>query len=273
VGTGGANLGGVYEHRDDPSSLTDADATRRRRIRWGLLAAVAVVLVAAIPGIALNSDSGTKQVSSGELSAPATTSTTTGIGVVAGVPMGPVPNLTTTTAPGTVTPLQTGATVPPAAPTTTSAPASAPPPPARAPCHNSYDPACGPFHWDTDSGPNAPLTVTVTTQQVNGTESVNFHIVAHDPDAKVDRCAFFIDFGDGHSGSTCPPPPTCQTPYGPWTPPAKVDDQQEFDVPNAPHTYPGPGTYQASVVVQSHSFCNPDPYGGSAQSPVQVTVS
>jgi hypothetical protein len=228
---------------------------------------VAVVLVAAIPGIALNSNSGSKEVSSGEPSAPATTSTT-GVGVVAGVPMAPIPNLTTTTAPGTVTPLQTGATVPPAAPTTSAAPAPAPPPPA--PCRNSYDPACGPFRWDPDPGPNAPLTVTVTPQQVNGTQSVNFHIVAHDPDAKVDKCAFFIDFGDGHSGSTCPPPPTCQTPYGPWTPPAKVDDQQQFDIQ---HTYPGAGSYQASVVVQSHSFCSPDPYGGSGQAPAQVTVS
>jgi hypothetical protein len=235
-------------------------------MRWGLLAAVAVVLVAAIPGIALNSNSGTKEVSSGEVAAPATTSTTTGVGIVAGVPMAPVPNLTTTTAPGSVTPLQTGTTVAPATPSTRAAPV--PPPPV--PCHNSYDPACGPFHWDSDPGPNAPLTVAVTTQQVNGTDSVNFHIVAHDPDAKVDKCAFFIDFGDGHSGSTCPPPPTCQTPYGPWTLPAKVDDQQEFDIP---HTYPSAGSYQASVVVQSHSFCSPDPYGGSGQAPAQVNVS
>lgn len=239
-------------------------------MRWGLLAAVAIVLLAAIPGIALNSDSGTKEVSSGGASAPATTSTTTGIGVVAGVPMAPVPNLTTTTSPGSVTPLQTGTTVPPAAPTTTVA--KPPPPPPPAPCRNSYDPACGPFRWDPDPGPNAPLTVTVTSQPEQGSPpaSVNIHVVAHDPDAKVDKCAFFIDFGDGHSGSTCPPPPTCQTPYGPWTPPAKVDDQEAFDIP---HTYPGPGTYQVSVVVQSHSFCNPDPYGGSTQQPAQITVS
>ena len=32
---------------------------------------------------------------------------------------------------------------------------------------------------------------------------MNFHIVADDPDAKIDHCYAF-DFGDGQTGSTCP---------------------------------------------------------------------
>ena len=237
------------------------------RLRWGLLAAVAVVLIAAIPGVVLNSGDDGKQVTSAQGFAPGTT-TTTGAGVVAGVPMFPQLS-TTTSAPTTVPSIQGSSTTPP--PTTTIA-KSAPPPPA--PCHNRFDPSCGPFHWDTDTGTNAPLTVTVTppSQQGNTTSSVNFHIVAHDPDAKVDHC-YSVDFGDGEKGTTCPPPPACQTAYGPWTPPGKVDDQYVTDVQHRYATPSAPGQpYVASFTVQSHSMCYPDPYGGSAQGSAQVTV-
>ena len=263
----------MYEHRDDiPPSPPDTDGdVARRRLRWGLLAAVAVTLVAAIPGIALDSGGDTKKVTAAQGLPPATTTTTAlGSVVAAGAPTPLAPAPTTTTAPGTVTALQTG-TVPPAATTTTTVR-----PPAK-PCRNSYDPACGPFRWDPDPGPNAPLTVTVTppSQQVKTGAEVNFHIVAHDPDAKVDRCYAF-DFGDGQKGTTCPPPAACQTPYGPWTPPAKVDDTYT-PTPDVTHKYSTPSPpdkpYVASFVVQSHSFCNPDPYGGSGQRAATVTVT
>ena len=244
----------MYEHRDDvqPSPPGTDDEVTQRRLRWALLAAVALVLLAAIPGIALNSGGDTKKVTSAQQLVPATT-TTTGVGVVAGVPMAPLPAATTTTvAPGSVTALQTGTTVPTRTTTTAT------PPPAKA-CRNSYDPVCGPFRC-----------VSPQSQQVSAGQEVNFHVVGHDRDANVDNCIFFVDFGDGQKGGNCPQPATCQTPYGPWTPPAKVDNQQEFDLK---HTYAGAGTYQVSVVLQSHSFCNPDPYGGSGQHPATVTVS
>ncbi|HMC72434.1 MAG TPA: hypothetical protein VKJ07_24990, partial [Mycobacteriales bacterium] len=59
---------------------------------------------------------------------------------------------------------------------------------------------------------------------------------------------------------------------GPWTPPGKVPDHWETDIK---HTYAAPSQkpYVASFTLQSHSFCNPDPYGGSAQAPASVTVS
>ena len=235
----------------------------RRRLRWGLLGAVAVVLIAAIPGIALDRGSNTKNVTSGEQILPGTT--TTGIGIVAGVPMLPAP--TTTTVAASVIPLQAATTLPPAT-TTTAAPAPAP---AKA-CRNSYDAACGPFRWDPDPGANAPLTVAVSpqSQQVSAGQEVNFHVVGDDPDAQIDRCVAFVDYGDGQKGGNCPPPAACQTPYGPWTPPAKTADHWETDVT---HKYPTAGSYSVSVVLQSHSFCNPDPYGGSAQGPATVTVS
>jgi hypothetical protein len=262
----------MYEHRDDiPPSPPDTDGdVSQRRLRWGLLAAVAVVLVAAIPGI-LRGSGDSKEVTSAQDLTPGTT-TTTGAGVVAGVPMFPVLSTTTSVPAGGVTPLQTGTTLPPAA--TTTAPAPPPPPPAAPPCRNSFDPACGAFRWDPDPGPNAPLTVTVTppTQQGNTTSSVNFHIVAHDPDAKVAHC-YSVDYGDGLKETTCPPSPSCQTPYGPWTPPGKVDDQYVTDVQHKYATPSPPGQpYVASFTLQSHSFCYPDPYGGSAQGSAQVTV-
>jgi hypothetical protein len=113
------------------------------------------------------------------------------------------------------------------------------------------------------------VTATAQPGQVNAGQEVNFHVVADDPDAKIGRC-YSVDFGDGQGGDTCPPPPACQTPYGPWTPPAKVPDHWETDVK---HTYAAPGSYVASFTVQSHSFCNPDPYGGSGQAPAQVKVN
>jgi len=243
----------MYEHRDDiQPSPPDTDAVHRR-MRWGLLAAVAVVLVAAIPGIALDSGGDTKQVTSAAF-LPVTT-TTVGTGVVAGVQMPPAPAPTTTTS----------TTRPPATTTTTARPAPAP----AKTCHNSYDPACGPFRWDPDPGANQPLQVTASAQQVKAGDPVNFHIVADDPDAKIDRCYTF-DFGDGQKGSTCPPAADCQTPYGPWTPPAKVTDHWVVDVP---HKYPAPGSYAASFTLQSHSFCNPDPYGGSGEAPATAKAS
>src|SRR5437762_1768062 len=150
----------MYEHRDDiQPSPPDTDVVHRR-LRWGLLAAVAVTLVAAIPGIALDSGGDTKKVTSAQGVAPAATTTTTARpGVAAGAPTPLAPAPTTTT--GTVTALQTGA-APPAATTTTSV---RPAPPTK-PCRNSYDPACGPFRWDPDPGPNQPLGVTASAQQV-----------------------------------------------------------------------------------------------------------
>ena len=136
-------------------------------------------------------------------------------------------------------------------------------------CRNSYDPGCGAFRWDPDPGPNQPLGVAASAQQVKAGDPVNFHIVADDPDAKIDRCYAF-DFGDGQKGSTCPPPAVCPTPYGPWTPPAKVHDHWEV---NVPHKYSAPGPYLASFTLQSHSFCSPDPYGGSGQAPATAKVS
>jgi hypothetical protein len=263
----------MYEHRDDiqPGAASGGPTdVVHRRLRWALWAAVIVTLLAAVPGVLLDRGANDKSVTAAQFVPATTTTTTAGPAAGAATPVVPAP---TTTAPaGVVAAVQT-APRPNATTTTTRRPQPAPPPPTPKPCRNSYDPACGPFRWEPDPGPNQPLTVAVSpqSQQVKAGQEVNFHIVADDPDAKIDRC-YAVDFGDGQKGSTCPPPAACATPYGPWSPPAKVGDHYESDVK---HTY---GTarsdaYVASFQLQSHSFCNPDPYGGSAQGPAIVKVS
>src|SRR5436305_2201201 len=230
----------MYEHRDDiqPTAASgDQGDVLHKRLRWALWAAVILTVVAAVPGVLLDRGSSAKNVTAAQQFAP-TTTTTTVDAPAAGVATDPAPAPTTTAPQGVVMALQTG---PAPGVTTTTArrpqPARAPAPaPAPAkPCRNSYDPACGPFRWDPDPGGNQPLTVAASppSQQVKAGAEVNFHIVAEDPDAKVDRC-YTVDFGDGQKGDTCPRPTACQAPYGPWSPPAKVHDRYEFDVK---HTY------------------------------------
>ena len=257
----------MYEHRDDiqPAAQgVDVDVVRRRLL-WGLWAAVIVTVLAAIPGILLDRGGDTK-VTSAQPFLPVTTSTSIPP-PLAGVATPPQPGPSTTVAKGVVTPVQS---VPRhAGPTTTTARAA----PAK-PCRNSYDAACGPFRWDPDPGPNQPLTVTVSppSQLVKPGDEMNFHVVADDPDAKIDRDCVVSEFGDGQTGGSCPPPAACPPPYGPWTPPARVHDHYELDIKHK-YATAQPNPYTASFRLQSHRFCNPDPYGGSGQGPAQVTVS
>jgi hypothetical protein len=258
----------MYEHRDDiQPAATGADVdVVRRRLLWGLWAAVILTVLAAIPGILLDRGGDTKKVTSAQPFLPVTT-TTTVPAPLAGAASPAVPAPTTTVAKGVVNAIQAA----PSPATTTTARAA--PAPAKI-CRNSYDPACGPFRWDPDPGPNQPLRVTVTppSQQVKAGDEVNFHIVAEDPDARIDRCVV-MEFGDGQTGGSCPPSAACPTPYGPWTPPAKAADRYELDVKHKYTSPPPQQPYVASFRAQSHSFCNPDPYGGSAVGSATVTVS
>jgi hypothetical protein len=254
----------MYEHRDDiqpeaPSAETD------RVQRWlmgGLAAAVAVTVLAAIPGILLDRGGKTDEVRTAAPSATTTTAAAPAVLPGETTPLVPAPS--TTVKKGVVTPVL-GAR--PAATTTTPITSANPV------CRNSYDPKCGPFRWDPDPGPNQPLKVTVTPeqQQVSATQPVNFHVVAEDPDAKIDDCVF-IDWGDGQTTPPCPPSPACPAPYGPWSPPTKMPDS---DVRDVSHTYQTarPEPYIASFRFQSRSFCSPDPYGGTTTGNSRVTVS
>jgi hypothetical protein len=258
----------MYEHRDDiqPPVAGEVDITGRR-LRWGLWGAVAVTLIAAIPGVLLDRGGDTKSLTSGQPFLPVTTTATTvAAAPTAGDATPPAPVPSTTVQKGVVTPVRPA----PTTTTTTAARAAA----ARA-CRDSYDPACGPFRWDPDPGPNQPLTVTVTPQSQQGKagQTVNFHVVADDPDARIERDCVVIDFGDGQSAGGCPPAATCPAPYGPWSPPAQVHDHYEFNAEHSYSTPRGQPPYVASFRLESHSFCSPDPYGGSAVGSATVTVS
>lgn len=260
------------------------EAVDRRRLVIGLCAAVAVALIAAIPGILTSADNA-RNVRTTEF---AQVTPTTGVPVVnalPGEPLAPAPTpppTTTTTPPALV--LGTVITRPPtrspnrqapkqAAPTATSAPKASPPTSA---CRNSYDQACGPFRWDPDPGPNQPASgqVTPSSQTVRVGDTVTFRLTASDPDAApLSVCR--ADFGQGEQGFVCDPRPKmdpnfCKAQYGPWTPPAKqpgnLDTVEQ-------HTYAQPGTYNVTFTINSaQEQCN-NPYASTTDLQATVVVT
>ena len=255
----------------------------QRRLIIGLCLAVAVALVAAIPGILTSAGGGQSVRTQGFVPVPRSTTTLVeAVGVVNPV-IGPPPNrpppTTSTTRPALVLgrsitrPTTTVAAKPAPKP---NAPASTAPPkgpgPTTPPCRNSYDAACGPFRWDPDPGPNQAITggVAPDTQTVKMGDKVTFTVTGTDPDAApLQECN--IDFGDG-MGVHCDPRPAidpsyCPKQYGPWTPPAKKEGNLNtvWD-----HKYDKPGTYKVTFQVRSAmQECN-NPYASTAD--LQATV-
>ena len=255
----------------------------QRRLIIGLCLAVAVALIAAIPGIFSSADGGRRVRTSGFVPVPRTT-LPEALGVVNPVigaqqtPAAPRPS-TSTTRPALVL----GRSI--ARPTTTVAPKPAPKPnapastappkgpgPTAPPCRNSYDPACGSFSWDPDPGPNQAITggVAPDTQTVKVGDKATFTVTGTDPDAApLNECN--IDFGDG-MGVHCDPRPAidpgyCPKQYGRWTPPAKNEGKLNvvWD-----HKYDKPGTYKVTFQVRSAmQECN-NPYASTAD--LQATV-
>jgi hypothetical protein len=259
-----------------------AQRVDRRHLLAGLGAAVAVTLIAAIPGVLTSSGGGNRQVRAA--AAPAHEGPPAG---TVNAPPGdatsqqPDPGSPAPTTPGQVQPEaqvlgvsfeRTSTTsVTPAIsqparsdPTTTTI--------ARPPCRNSTEPSCGSFRWEPDPGPNQPATGTVTATQSAPGQPVSFRIQANDPDAKpVAICN--ISFGDGNN-IVCDPRPAmdpsfCPKQYGPWTPPAA--QQGELDTTNE-HTYP-PGKYDVSFEVRSAmNDCN-NPYASTVTLTATVIVT
>jgi len=259
----------------------------RPRLVIGLCAAVAVALIAAIPGL-LTSAGGAPRVQSQELAAGEPTSTLPpGVGVITAVDApqattAPPPPSPTTTRPALV--LGTTFNRPPATvarratppPGKAAAPSPTAPPKGSTPttvCRNSYDAACGPFSWDPDPGPNQPITGGITSNQQTPGAKVTFTVTGDDPDAApLQECN--VDFGDGQ-GYHCDPRPAvdpsyCPKQYGPWTPPAKNDGKLNsvWD-----HTYATPGTYHVIFEVRSAmQDCN-NPYASTAKLEADVVVT
>jgi len=259
----------------------------RRRLVIGLCAAVAVALIAAIPGVLTSADD-SRSVATGEFTQ---VTSTTGLPIVIPVPGAPAAPAPTPLSPTTTSPAVVLAstfdrpttTVPPkhAAPTTAAKPAPPPSTPnstgTSAPfCHNSYDPACGPFRWDTPPQQNQPRTVTLSSGSQTGMQ-VTIHAVVNDPDdAQAYKCpATTYDFGDGIKESRpCDPPPgtnPCPTRYGPWSLPDRSAGGGQEDVV---HTYNNPGPYTVTFTYDpGYEDACYNPYADGASGSIPITVT
>lgn len=174
-----------------------------------------------------------------------------------------LPAVTSTVAPAvatTVTPVTS-------APTTSSTVSS---------CRNSTDPACGPFRFDPQPGPDSPMTVQVAVEPaepVAGQEVV-FRLTLTDPDG-VSYNATTFGFGDGGIGGASFPP--CER-FGAWDPPPR--DGATTEVVEVAHTYANPGTYAVSFLFEAGPFSCIDsvsgrgdrPYASSATGTATVVV-
>lgn len=137
-------------------------------------------------------------------------------------------------------------------------------------CTNSSDAACGPFRWEPDPGPDAPLVVSVTaTPRAGDPRTFDFVVVYRDPDAPIRDDCRMGDFGDGGTvaASSCAVP-ACPATYGPWQPPAKEPGYAEAQ---ASHTFPGPGTYTVRFSAASGGMCG-HPYASTGTGSTEVVV-
>lgn len=269
-------------------------ARRRRRRRngsVGLTAAALAVVAGTLFAAGLNGSTPqhvatrgqtapTSPGSSTSLPSFPTPSTTTPEVATTSTLAGPVPTTapgttprpaTTATATGPTTTAVSGGsgTLPPTSSTTEPPTTMAPPT-----CRNSTDQACGPFRWDPEPGPNAPLTIDVTSAaRAGAARTFDFTIVYADADAPVIDGCRSIDFGDGQSSFTgsspgCPVA-SCIARYGPWTPPTPQPGRVEGTVS---HAFAQPGTYEVRLMAVSRQFLCGDPYENWADKTVTVTV-
>lgn len=143
-------------------------------------------------------------------------------------------------------------------------------------CRNSGDPACGPFHWDPDPGPNLPLVIEVTaTARAGDPRTFDFAIVYSDGDAPIADGCRTVSFGDGSPNTFTGSTPacavaTCLAAFGTWSPPTPVAGRAEATVT---HTFGAAGTYEVQLSALSrHSFCH-DPYTSYGSKLITVVVA
>ena len=224
----------------------------QRQLRIALAVTVAVVLLVAVPALALQDSSSKRAVHT--VGEPPTTTAETVPEVIA------IPDTTTTTALTTTT----------AAPSTTTT---------ALVCRNSYNPKCGDFRWDPQPV-NQPATASVTFSPANPKtgDTVTFRVIAEDPDADQigPSSCMPVNFGSGEVTCSIPSHAFCEKPpRGPWTPPAAGPSRTELSYT---YVYTQPGTYTAEFNVSSSPFgldlgCFPDPYGSTAGAKTVVPVT
>jgi hypothetical protein len=154
------------------------------------------------------------------------------------------------------------------APTTTALPGT---------CRNSNAPACGPFRFQPEPGPDRPMTVQVAVEPASPSagQEVVFRLTLSDPDGVSHGSSVFA-FGDaGQSGSPFRP---CDK-FGAWEPPGR-NAAAATQVEVVRHTYGAPGTYTATFAFEAGPFGCVDsqtgrgdrPYASSATGTVTVLV-
>lgn len=240
-------------NRTRPRSGYLAWPRSRRRVMAG--AAVVVLSgVIALPVIALTSSSSGRPVSALVFTdAPSTTVQAAGA------------TTSTTDAPATTT------TAPPAATTTVAAAARPAPTTTTLVCHNSYDPACGPFRWDSPPAPAGSPSVTIVPSTSNPAvgQQVTFTVTVSDPNTAVYTCGQ-VTYGDGmgQGCSAATAGPACESRYGPWDPPSKVADSATTTYT---YVYKQPGSYTVNAAFPVGNTCY-DPYQGNVSGSVRITV-
>jgi hypothetical protein len=161
-------------------------------------------------------------------------------------------------APTTLAPAPT--TVAPVQPTTAAAVA----------CRNSTDPACGPFQFDPQPGPDSPMTVFVeaTPGTPRAGQEVVFRITLHDPDGVSYRTSAVIHGDTGISGTSVEP---CAK-YGVWHPPAP-DPARATEVLEVRHTYAEAGTHMVTFSFEAGPFDCVDAVTGRGDRPYASSAS
>jgi hypothetical protein len=228
-------------------------ARRRWQVGAAMTSAV-VVIVGLVAVVAAGGSGGTgSQTVSGGPGAtkPLVTSTTLAVAATPppeSTPLLPLVSLVPpsggTTVPGT--PDDSGPADGPEVPAADTVPAG---------CHNSFDPACGPFRWDPPPGPNQPLTVSMSTSPTAPKvgDVVTFDVTVDDPDGAelLDRSERTINYGDTDPSGEIGGHVDCVGGSGPWTTPAPVPLHEHLVFQ---HAYTSTGTY--TVTARYHSFGN-----------------
>ncbi|HZN13947.1 MAG TPA: hypothetical protein VFB78_06760 [Acidimicrobiales bacterium] len=180
-------------------------------------------------------------------------------------------NTTTTRAPGGVV----STVVPPGKTTTTTR--STVPDRCR---NNNGDDSCGPFHWASDPGANAPLTFEITfapAHPVAGQE-VTFTVKVVDPDATPIRsCGDAYDDQPTFAAVGCVHTMECAANYGAWDVPPKQRGEATFTYK---HAFVSAGEHTAEFHAESlegsksagQCAAKPNPYASVGSQTVKVTV-
>lgn len=146
-----------------------------------------------------------------------------------------------------------------ASPTPSSSPSPSASPDLR--CHNSTDPACGPFRWTRHPGRNSPVRITITTSPAHPRvgDVVTFRVHVVDPDAPVNCCNIFsaVWGASGQSIVRC-----SHAPHGPWDPPARKRGEETLKFT---HRFDKAGEFKIrfQAVRQSRTCASGSPSGST----------